>query len=65
MTKRTIVTTAAALAALAAAPGLASAAYPGENGAIAYHSGRDGNYEVYTVQADGSGDARRTTAPLD
>ena len=64
MTRRTIATTAAALAALAAAPGLASAAYPGENGAIAYHSGRDGNYEVYTVQADGSGDTRRTTAPL-
>ena len=33
---------------------------PGENGKIAFTSTRDGNYEVYVMNADGSGQANLT-----
>jgi TolB protein len=36
------------------AGGQAQAAFPGENGRIAFHSDRTGNYEVYKMNADGT-----------
>ena len=36
------------------------ATFPGENGKIAFNSDRDGNYEVYVMNADGSGQANLT-----
>jgi Tol biopolymer transport system component len=39
----------------------ASGAYPGANGLIAFHSDRDGNQEIYVMQADGTGQTRLTT----
>jgi TolB protein len=51
---RRFVTIAAALA-LLATPASAHAALPGKNGKIAFVSTRTGNYDVYTMNADGSG----------
>lgn len=42
-------------------PGPATAAFPGANGKIAFSSSRDGNYEVYAMNADGSGQTRLTS----
>src|SRR5687767_10510781 len=39
----------------------ASATFPGNNGKIAFHSDRDGNYEIYTANFDGTGGASRLT----
>jgi Tol biopolymer transport system component len=39
------------------------AAFPGENGRIAFASSRDGNPEVYLANPDGSGQTRLTTQP--
>jgi Tol biopolymer transport system component len=44
------------------APG-ASATFPGANGLIAFASDRSGDYEVYTMTADGTGLQRLTNAP--
>jgi Tol biopolymer transport system component len=44
---------------LSAAP--AHSAFPGRNGKIAFQSDRDGNNEIYTMNADGSSQTRRTT----
>ncbi|MGH3071729.1 MAG: hypothetical protein ACRDNB_05575, partial [Gaiellaceae bacterium] len=44
---------AAVVLAVGAAP--AHAVVPGANGKIAFTSGRDGNDEVYVMNADGSG----------
>ncbi len=54
----------AALAALAVCVGPAQSAFPGTNGKIAFASDRDGNagYEIYVMNADGSGQTRLTTA---
>ena len=41
-------------------PRLAWAAFPGENGKIAFASNRDGNYEIYVMNADGSDQTRLT-----
>ena len=38
----------------------AEAAFPGANGKIAFHSNRDGNFEIYTMNADGSRQTRLT-----
>src|SRR6266511_1205796 len=38
----------------------ANAAFPGGNGKIAFASYRDGNYELYVMNADGSGQTRLT-----
>ncbi len=46
---------AACLVALVGAAGPVGAAFPGENGKIAFESDRDGNHEIYTMNADGSG----------
>ena len=44
---------------LVAAPG--QAAFPGENGRIVFSSLRDGNSEIYLMDADGSDQVRVTT----
>jgi Tol biopolymer transport system component len=43
--------------------GGAEAAFPGQNGRIAFSSARDGNAEVYVAGPDGSGQMRLTTQP--
>jgi TolB protein len=42
-------------------PGLA--AFPGANGKLVFTSDRDGNAEIYAMNADGSGQANLTTNP--
>jgi Tol biopolymer transport system component len=39
----------------------ALATFPGINGKIAFHSDRDGNYEIYTANFDGTNQTRLTT----
>ncbi len=39
----------------------APAAFPGENGKIAFQTTRDGNTEIYTMNADGTGQVNRST----
>jgi Tol biopolymer transport system component len=51
--------TAAMLAALSLAP-MAQATVPGTNGKIAFTTDRDGNNEIYTINADGSNPTRLT-----
>ncbi|MEW6363287.1 MAG: hypothetical protein AB1714_01470 [Acidobacteriota bacterium] len=41
-------------------PATGQAAFPGTNGLIAFASNRDGNYEIYVMNADGSGVTRLT-----
>ena len=56
--------TAAALAAgVVLGPGPAESAFPGANGKIAFTSDRDGNPEIYVMNADGSGVTRLTNNP--
>jgi TolB protein len=38
----------------------ASATFPGINGKIAFTSNRDGNFEIYVMNSDGSGETRLT-----
>ena len=38
------------------------AAFPGQNGRIAFQSNRDGNWEIYTMRDDGSDQTRLTTS---
>src|SRR5438105_2728246 len=45
---------------LVAAAQPASAAFPGLNGKIAFSSDRDGDSEIYTMNADGSGQTKLT-----
>jgi len=51
--------------ALVSAPAIpeASAAFPGANGKIAFYTSRDGNAEIYVMNADGSGQTRLTNDP--
>jgi TolB protein len=51
--KRAIATLAALAALLSAAP--AQAAFPGTNGKIAFHSDRDGDFDIYVMNPDGTG----------
>ena len=44
-------------------PNTARAAYPGGNGKIAFVSGRDGNNEIYVMNADGTDQTRLTDNP--
>lgn len=39
------------------------AAFPGANGMIAFDSNRDGNEEIYVINADGTGQTRLTNEP--
>ena len=41
-------------------PPAGHAALPGANGKIAFVSNRDGNFEIYVMNADGSGQTRCT-----
>lgn len=41
----------------------ANAAFPGQNGKIAFRSDRDGNNEIYTMNADGSGQTNISQNP--
>jgi len=41
----------------------ANAAFPGQNGKIAFESHRDGNFEIYVMNADGSGQANISSNP--
>src|SRR3989304_2986660 len=54
---------AAVLAVLALGRSPAESAFPGANGKIAFHSDRDGNYEIYAMNADGSGQTNLTNNP--
>jgi TolB protein len=49
----------AAVLTLAAPP--AHATFPGLNGKIAFHSNRDGNFEIYSMDANGSNQTRLTS----
>jgi Tol biopolymer transport system component len=53
----------AALTVVVAVPEEAKAAFPGKNGRIAFSSDRDGDFDIYTIQPDGSGLRRVTNAP--
>ena len=52
-----ILVSAVALAAGLSAPTPASSAFPGTNGKIAFTTTRGGNFEVYVMNADGTGQA--------
>jgi hypothetical protein len=56
----TVVMSMAALVALVR-PGLA--AFPGANGKLVFTSDRDGNAEIYAMNADGSGQTNLTANP--
>ena len=43
----------ASLGVIALLPASAVATFPGGNGKIAFHTDRDGNYEIYAMNADG------------
>jgi dipeptidyl aminopeptidase/acylaminoacyl peptidase len=47
---------------MVAAPS-ADAAFPGANGKIAFHSGRDGNLEIYSMNQDGTNQTRLSNNP--
>jgi hypothetical protein len=58
------VLTAAIAATMLAAPGApARAAFPGANGKIAFDSFRNGNFEVFAMDADGSDPVNLTRNP--
>ena len=42
----------------------ADAAFPGVNGKIAFRSSRDGNFQIYVVNADGSGQINLSNNPV-
>ena len=52
-----------AVAAAIALSAPAQAGYPGANGQIAFTSNRDGNVEIYSMNPDGTGQARLTADP--
>lgn len=57
--RRTVAGLVAVSIALAFA-GTADAAYPGRNGKIAFSANSNGNYDIYTIDADGNGPTRLT-----
>ena len=56
---------AAVLAVLVLSPSPAESAFPGWNGKIAFTSDRDGNGEIYVMDADGANQTRLTSNPAD
>jgi TolB protein len=54
---------AACLVAIVGAAGPVGAAFPGENGKIAFQSNRDGNFEIYAMNAGGTGPVNLTNNP--
>jgi dipeptidyl aminopeptidase/acylaminoacyl peptidase len=52
-----------AIGGLAVAPPAAQASFPGANGRIAFSSDRSGDFEIYTINPDGSDLKRLTNAP--
>lgn len=59
--QRTILTSLVAAIALVAVCSSAEAAFPGANGRIAFATNRDGNFEIYSMNPDGSGLTRLTS----
>jgi Tol biopolymer transport system component len=55
----------AALSIAALAAGPARAAFPGANGKIVFRTNRDGNAEIYTMNADGTGRVDLTRNPAE
>ncbi len=55
----------AAVAVLAGGSSPAESAFPGANGKIAFESFRDGNFEIYVMNADGSNQTNLTNNPAD
>jgi uncharacterized repeat protein (TIGR01451 family) len=53
------------LAGLLSAADRAAAAFPGDNGKIAFASNRDGNWEIYVMDPDGSAQTDLTSNPAD
>jgi TolB protein len=49
--------------ALSVVPATGYAAFPGANGQVAFSTTRDGNYEIYVMNADGSGQTNLTNHP--
>jgi len=58
-----LLSVAGVLAGLLASAGPALAAFPSANGKIAFGSDRDGNAEIYAMNADGTGQTRLTNNP--
>jgi TolB protein len=52
-----------AVLSLLASASAAQATFPGENGRVAFASDRTGNFEIYTMEPDGSGLMRLTRTP--
>lgn len=59
--RASIITIAAAAALGGAAAGPAHAAFPGENGRLAFSTNADGNFEIYSSNPDGTDRRRLTT----
>ena len=53
------------LAGAVTAPRRADAAFPTRNGKIAFGSNRDGNFEIYVMNPDGSGQVNLSNSPAD
>ena len=53
------------LAGILALTGTAQGAYPGANGRIAFESFRDGNFEIYSMNPDGSDQTNLTNSPAE
>lgn len=59
--RRTVGSAAALAFVLFFGPGLAWSAFPGENGRLVFETNRDGNYEIYSMEPDGSLPLRLTS----
>ena len=55
----------ALVAAMLALPASSESAFPGDSGKIAFTSNRDGNLEIYAMNADGSDVKRLTDNPAE
>ena len=62
---RTLAVTVAIGSLIAAVAGGAQASFPGANGKIAFQTNRDGNAEIYTMNADGTSRVNLTRNPAE